>query len=351
MASNRRGVTLMRAGAWLRGALRPRVHRRFFFIVNNRNHVRIFAPVIHRLTELAHACITADIERESGDRGARRALASEGLSSVGIDILKAQITRHDALVVANDWYPTVVVETMQLCGQRGVQRIGVIEGGRFAHPDRYRRVDLVLGWGASSQDAFEVPVHVVGSPIIEAAWRRPASIATAEFAVIAFKFPGPAAATQHEWLEHAIGACRAVGLPFEISCHPSYRLPAAFAPAQREFRDLMPEAAVLISQPSTVVYEAMAAAKPVVLFPVADEPLLEYADPKGAFEIARDPADLPALLRAALAGRGRYRERCRPFLDFHVSIDPNVAAVERIAQALIQTASDQARTQPHRLAF
>lgn len=341
----------MRVGAWLRGALRHRVRRQFFFIVNNRNHVRIFAPAVQRLIELAHPCIIADIERESGDRGARRELASEGLSSVGIDVLRAQITRHDVLVVANDWYPNVVVEAMQLCGQRGTLRIGVVEGGRFAHPDRYRRVDLVLGWGASSRDAFEVPVHVVGSPIIEAAWRRPASVATADFAVIAFKFPGPATATQQEWLEHATGACRAAGLPFRISCHPSYRLPAAFAPSQREFRDLMPEAAVLISQPSTVVYEAMAAGKPVVLFPVASEPLLEYADPKGAFEIARDPADLPALLRAALAGKDSCRERCRPFLDFHVSIDPNATAVERIAQALAQMASDKARTQRHQLAF
>ena len=338
----------MRAGAWLRGALRPRVRRRFFFIVNNRNHVRIFAPVVHRLTELAHPCIIADIERESGDRGARRELASEGLSSVGIDVLRAQITRRDVLVVANDWYPNVVVETMQLCGQRGTLRIGVVEGGRFAHPDRYRRVDLVLGWGASSRDAFEVPVHVVGSPIIEAAWRRPASVATADFAVISFKFPGPVG---QEWLEQATGACRAVGLPFQLSCHPSHRLPAPFVPSPREFRDLIPEAAVLISQPSTVVYEAMAAGKPIVLFPVAGEPLIEYADPKGAFEIARDPADLPALLRAALAGKDSCRERCRPFLDFHVSIDPNVTAVERVAQALIQMTLDKARIQPHRLAF
>jgi hypothetical protein len=335
-------VTLMRAGAWLRRALRRRGPCRFVFIVNNRNHVRIFAPVVHRLTELSHPCIITDIERESGDRGARRELASAGLSSVGIDVLRAQITRHDLLVVANDWYPTVVVETMQLCGQRCVPRIGVVEGCRFGHPDRYRYVDQVLGWGASSRDAFKVPVHIVGSPIIEAAWRRPASTATSDFAVIAFKSPGPAAAAQQEWLEHATSACRAAGIAFEISCHPSYRLPAAFAPSQREFRDLMPEAAVLISQPSTVVHEAMAAGKPVVLFPVAGEPLLEFADPRGAFDIAHDPADLPALLRAALTGKDSYRERCRAFFDFHVSIDPDVAAVERIAQALIRIASGRA---------
>lgn len=336
MAFNRRSVTIMRAGAWLRDILRLRPRRRFFFIVNNRNHVRIFAPVVQRLTALAHPCVIADIERESGDRGTRRELASAGLSSVGIDILQAQISRHDALVVANDWYPSVVVETMQLCGQRGVPRIGVVEGARFAHPDRYRHVDHVLGWGTSSQAAFKVPVDVVGSPIIEAAWRRPPSATPFDFAVIAFKNPGPGAAEHQAWLEQATGACRAVGLPFEISCHPSYRLPPPFVASQREFRDLMPEAAVLITQPSTLVHEAMAAGKPVVLFPAGGEPLMEFGDPKGAFEIARDPADLPALLRAALAGKDGHRERCRPFLDLHVSIDPSVTAVERITQALIR---------------
>lgn len=328
-------MILMRAGAWLRKALRRRAPNRFFFIVNNRNHVRIFAPVVHRLAELAQTCIVADIERESGDRGARRELASAGLSSVGIEDLKRQITRRDVLVVANDWYPTVVVETMQLLGQQGVRRVGVVEGGRFTHPERYRHIDHMLGWGASSREAFKVPVDVVGSPIIEAAWRRPAATATSDFAVIAFKYPGPTATAHQEWLEQSASACRSVGMPFEISCHPSYRLPAGFSAAQREFRDLMPEAAVLITQPSTLVYEAMAAGKPVVLFPAADEPLLEYADPKGAFDIAREAAELPALLRAALeAGKDNYRDRCRAFLDFHVSIDPQVAAVERIAQAL-----------------
>jgi hypothetical protein len=329
----------MRASTWLRNALGLRRRRRFFFIVNNRNHVRIFGPVVQRLTALAHPCIIADIERESGDRGARRELASMGLSSVGIDLLQTQITRHDALVVANDWYPAVVVETMQLCGQRGALRIGVIEGARFTHPDRYRHVDRVLGWGESSRAAFQVPVDVVGAPIIEAAWRRPPAEAPLDFAVIAFKHPSASEAAQRLWLEQCASACRTLGLPFEISCHPSYRLPPPFGASQREFRDLMPEAAVLITQPSTLVHEAMAAGKPVVLFPAAHELLMEFADPKGAFEIARDAADLPALLRTALAAKDSYRERSRPFLEFHVSIDPNITAVERMARTLIQVAN------------
>ena len=75
-------------GAWLRTLLRLPRQGRFFFIVNNRNHVRIFAPIVRRLIELSLPCIIADIERESGDRGARRELASMGLSSVSLDELR-----------------------------------------------------------------------------------------------------------------------------------------------------------------------------------------------------------------------------------------------------------------------
>ena len=97
----------------------------------------------------------------------------------------------------------------------------------------------------------------------------------------------------------------------------------------------MPNATVLISQPSTAVFEAMAAGKPVVLFPAGNEALMEFSDPKGAFEIARDPAELSTMLRTALAGKDSYRDTCRLFFEFHVNIDPQVSATERIVQTLI----------------
>ena len=321
-------------GAWLRGLRRPGKGR-FFFIVNNRNHVRILTPIVRRLAELSLPCIIADIERESGDRGARRELAAMGLSSVSLDELKDEIGRSDALIVANDFYPDAVIETMELAGRRGTLRIGIVEGCRFVRPERYRRVDHLLAWSAACHDAFEIPVHAVGSPIIEEAWRRPASFATPEYAVINYKIPGHTAEERQAWIEQATAACQAVGLPFQISSHPSVPPPAGYALAREEFRDLMPNASVLISQPSTVVFEAMAAGKPVVLFPAGDEGLVEFAEPMGAYDIARGSEDLVAMLRTALAGKDSYRDGCRAFFEHHVDIDPQIGAVERIVQTVI----------------
>ena len=321
-------------GVWLRGLRRPG-QGRFFFIVNNRNHVRILAPIVRRLAELSRSCIIADIERESGDRGARRELVALGLSSVSLDELKDEIGRSDILVVANDFYPDAVIATMELAGRRGTLRIGVVEGCRFVREDRYHNVDHLLAWSAACRDAFEIPVHAVGSPIIEEAWHSPASFATPEYAVINYKIPGHTPEDRQAWIEQATAACRSLGLPFQISRHPSVAPPAGHTLASAEFRELMPKASVLISQPSTVVFEAMAAGKPVVLFPAGDEGLVEFAEPMGAYDIARGPDDLVAMLRTALAGKERARERCRAFFEHHVDIDSQVPAVERIVRTVV----------------
>jgi hypothetical protein len=242
-----------RLAGWLRAALRLPQNGRFFFIVNNRNHVRIFAPIVRRLVELSRPCILADIEKESGDRGARRALALAGLSSVNLDALRRQISRRDVLVVANDFYPDEVIATMELCRQRGTLCIGVVEGCRFAQPGRYRRVDHLLAWSAACREAFTIPVHVVGSPIVEEARRRSASFSTSEFAVINFKRPGRTVGEQQAWLEHAIAACDAIDIPFRISVHPSFPAPPGISIATQDLEDLMPNATVFISPPSCLI--------------------------------------------------------------------------------------------------
>jgi hypothetical protein len=298
--------------------------------------VRILGPTIQRLIAHSLPCSIADIERESGDRGARRELAAIGLSSISINELQDRIGFYDVLVVANDFHPDVVVSTMELCRQRKTLRVGVIEGSNFSDPDRYRRVDHVLGWGLSCREAVDAPVHIVGSPIIEAAWRRPSAFALPPFVLINFKHDGEAD-ERRAWIEQAIAACKTVGIPFRISSHPRTPVPPGF-PIAQDLNGLMPGASAVLSPPSTVVFEAMAAGKPVVLFPPANGSLQEFADTKGAFEIARDPAELPAMLRSALEGKDSYRDRCRAFFDFHVSIDPEVSASERMVQALIRLA-------------
>jgi hypothetical protein len=44
------------------------------------------------------------------------------------------------------------------------------------------------------------------------------------------------------------------------------------------------------------------------------------------------------MLRAALAGKDAYRDRCRAFFELHVDIDPKISSTQRIVQTLIHLA-------------
>jgi hypothetical protein len=101
-----------------------------------------------------------------------------------------------------------------------------------------------------------------------------------------------------------------------------------------ELSDLLRDGALLITRPSTAVYQAMAAGKPVVLLPMSDEDLGEFAEPMGAYVRPNSPTELLRLIRQALGERGSYRERCRAFFERHVSIEPGNPAAERMAAAL-----------------
>jgi hypothetical protein len=343
-----------RAGATIRGIPRTGRSRKLtqgslFFIVNNRNHVRILAPIAIRLRELSLTCDFADIERQSGDRGARKELARFGLVSTDLEQLMPAIGPGDIMVVANDWYPDEVTAAMRHCEGQEILRIGIMEGCHFALPDRYQRVNHVLAWGPSSLSVFADRARVVGSPIIEAAWRRSGSFAAPGFAIVNYKFGGNAPPERREnWLLGAIRACQAVGLSVQVSRHPSNSDPLNVPLADREFRDLLVDASVVVSRPSTVLLESMAAGKPVVLYPDIDDGLLEFGEPRGAFDIARSSMELTAALQTALAEKETYRDRCKSFFEFHVSIDPQLSAIDRIVEALIELRNVQVSVRPSR---
>jgi hypothetical protein len=103
--------------------------------------------------------------------------------------------------------------------------------------------------------------------------------------------------------------------------------------SSRDFGELLPEALALITRPSTTVYEAIACGIPVVLFPPV-KPLVEFAEPLGAFRLTQTEAALPDDLARAVASRPAYREIGRAFLEANLSIDPERTAAARIADAL-----------------
>lgn len=317
-----------------------RVRPTYYFIAHNRNHVRIMCPAAVRLRREGMPVQFVDLEAVYQTEGARDELTQLGWQSIPLDESLRRITPADSVIVANDWGPAILTQALVSLRDKGVTLWGQIEGCRFAEPHRYQLVDRILGWGPSCQTHFSQPVDVVGSPAIEAAWQTQPKFEAPPVAVINYKFTYGLTAGREAWIAAVLSACQKVGLRCLISRHPADRQVVADLPlADEEFRDLIPRAALLITRPSTVVYESLAAGKPVVLFPTGGEWLGEFAESEGAFTVAPSAEALPDLIRQALANPLGTRDRSQAFMERHISIDPRHCATERICGALLRSRS------------
>ena len=211
---------------------------------------------------------------------------------------------------------------------RGVRLLQLSEGCRFNFPGLTHPDVPFLGWGPSARVAGR-QLRIVGSPVSEAAPRGPALAARPAKALINVKFRGhePARAT---WLDEVLGACTDAGLTPVFSGHPVLcdGFDVEFDP--RPVAQLCAELPVVISRPSTVIYEALVAGAQPFLMPTRGEGQVEFADPRGAFPIALTGAELTGQLRRWQAAQGGYDPA--PFLEAHVDIDPNRPAAQRIVR-------------------
>ncbi len=370
----------------------------FFFFVHNRNHVRLLAPVAERLRAQGCMATLVDLEAWQHPReGAVPELQRLGLSFASIEDFAKSPPSRGVFVLAGDWAPVALVDFLDRLKRVSIRLVGVIDGCRFALPDRYTKVDYVLGWGLSSRICFKQTVIVTGSPTIEAARARQVCYSVPPLVAVNYKFThsytdrgarywsasvmracekaglsfvfsahplnraaaptainyidsaiywGASAMRACEkvgvpakyWLTSAMRACEKVGIPSMLSARPSNRA-AASVPIE-SIDTLLDKASVLVTRPSTVAYEAMARGTPVVLFPMRGEPLAEFEQPMGAFEVTWDVDALPDLISSALRARDGYTSRCRKFLEYHVELGTQGTALARIVMALTKIAAE-----------
>ncbi len=321
---------------WASLFARPRGAPTVNFFVHNRAHVEIFAGAARLLADAGRRVRFAGSPTLATFEAARAEAARLGFPPVALDDLAAGAAPGDLLCLANDWGPAPLRRALPRLRARGVRLIGVVEGCRFARPMHYRRVDEILCWGPSGPDLLPRPCRIVGSPVIERA--RAAGRGGEVRAVINYKFAYGVEDLDFAWGRAAEDAALAIDPGVVFSVHPASRPPQPSANVTKApIRDLLSEAAVLISRPSTVVYQALAAGVPVLLFPTPEEDPGEFADPAGAFETARAAPDL--LARAeAFAAAPRFPAAAAAFLARHVSFDPARSADQRIAAALADLA-------------
>jgi hypothetical protein len=308
--------------------------RIFYFVVHNRNHVRLLAPIAERIQPLAQV-VFVELEDIHYREGARDALRNHPFRVISAAEFDKSVSSGALIVVCNDWAPGGLIEILDRARAAGATMVGLVEGCRFAMPHRYQRVNHVFALGRSSLGLFKQPTRIVGSPVVEAAAWDEKFCRTPAFVAINYKFTYDALDRRDEWLSTAILACKQAGIGYALSQHPSDRYVHPTHPFQ-PLDHLLREAAVLVTRSSTTVYEALARCKPVVLFPVEGENLFEFADPQGAFSIAYHPECLADLLNRALHTTEIDIAAGQKFLHRHIRIGQRGDAIRLIANNLIE---------------
>jgi hypothetical protein len=299
------------------------------FVTHNLNHVQIFEEAAELLRGRGVAISFATIKDIPG---VQRAIDALGYPTMDIGDLPHFAVARDVVCFGNDWGPKRMRRAMARLKRKRVTLVGVIEGARFSRPNRYARVDTVLYWGPSGSKLLRRPGRIVGSPIIERASRLHRHPPDRPHVVINYKSPDDAA---FDWGRAAIVAAEAIDPAYVLSAHPASKgIPPDVRVSHEPFQKLLSRASLLITRSSTVIYEALAAGVSVLYFPLPDEERVEFGEPRGAFQIADNAADLLRLAQAYAADPRFDRSAASSFLDWHVSIDPRRPAAERMAEAL-----------------
>jgi len=140
------------------------------------------------------------------------------------------------------------------------------------------------------------------------------------------------------WMDEVETACRAVNLPFVVSCHPRDVAAQKVWPTDsRPVYDLLAEATLLISPPSTVLLEGLQMGVPGVCHRAPSWNVIDaFDEPLGAFRNTLGAEALTEAVAEAAARAGRARETAQAFLAEHVSATPGRTMTQRVVDALVE---------------
>jgi hypothetical protein len=315
-------------------ALSKKRRGRIYFAAHNKNHVEIFDRSYELITSAGVSARWVAVDGFAPS--ASEVLKRRGLEYLTLEQMRANAQFGDMLIVGNDWLPAELCDTIDRFKQSGIRTVAVIEGCRFTLPNKYTRVDELLGWGPSARTLPRKSIHVVGSPTLEntlshAPYRPEGKLTLVNYR---FKSIGTERNSGSEWLGHIIEACAAAGSNIVISAHPASGLvDPRYKVSADPVDGLLGRSSLLVSRCSTIIYQALVLGIPSILLPTEDEEFGEFAEPMDAFPIAKDATELAALVGAHYRGESKYDPSA--FLARHVSIDPVRSAATRIADVLL----------------
>lgn len=323
--------------------------RKILFIPHNAYHTLNMSYALPYLHRLGMETLFVNIEGAYRNEGASREIQRLALHYVDYtpDVLEKE--QPDLIVVMNDW-GGVVYQTVREANRVGIPTVAIVEGvqdfedthvahigvGRIRRP--YRTAKYVLAVGDYDRNFLPAEnVFVVGMSRIEPLLAATPVFATRPVAAINCNFTyGLYTDQRGGWIDSAVAACAQAHMDYVITQHHADEMDLRGYPVTSDpIYDVLGKCTIVISRFSSVLLEAMALGKPVVYHNPHGERMDTFRDPRGAYRITHNSAELTEALQESLTWVTDYRERCQEFFRYHVSVESKPSG-ERTAAAMTE---------------
>lgn len=322
------------------------------FIPHKDYHVKTVEAIYPILCEHGIYCAVADCSALYGDEGVRSALECTDIPRVSIAVAAFGDYAPKAIVVFNDWDPTVTRPAILAAQQAGILDIAIVEGiqdyndcdtGRIRNPYKTAH-NIILPCEFDKKYFFNSKsnIFVGGIPRIVDLWKKrieypynPESpiVINANFTynVLTDK--------RDEWVHSAVEACKKLGIEYVISKHPAERGDfSAYNVTNKTMYDAIWNGSLFISRFGSGIIEAIAMDRPVVYYNPHNEQVDKFKEPKGSYYIANTQEDLMKSILDTYANLENIKKNWSEFLTLHAGFNAENpdSAIQGVANALIE---------------
>lgn len=315
------------------------------FVPARAIHVRIMHAILPFLAGTDYEVLFCTMSRFEAAQTAKRVMLELDIDHHEFEPLLAAARPGDVWVfdLGKGHRPQAAIKEL---ASRGITTVGIQEGCRPTLHDRYQCFDHVLVWGPRAQARFGQKAKIVGSPRLEMLrdqMRKHSPAAERNLAVINNKFRGPLeeGPTADQWLKSVLHALEGSGLQPVVSNHIWTTSNIGHrAVSDEPIEQLILKSKLLITRPSSLVYEALVLQSQPILFPLEDDPLCEFCEPFGAFPICWTGQSLSDQIRQR---PWSSKPVCSKFMSTNVDFSSAGSSGERMAKVITSLVGRQSQ--------
>ena len=253
-------------------------------------------------------------------------------------VVKDQIeyVHRKALLASIDWESSFGRPLIEKERSGGGLTIGIIDGiedfedaDYHYERDAYNTVEFVLLMGKDDQYHLghkKNDTSIVGLPKMWQFYHEHTPLPKQPQVMINVNFTyGTFEEVRDSWVNAAISACQSAGLPYILSQHHADNgiFPPEIVSAENIY-DTIRGSSIIISRFSTVILESLAMKRQAIYFNPHGETVKLYANPDGAYHLAKNADELTDSLQLAAEDPDYGRQQAFKFLEKKCNISSTV---------------------------